>query len=221
MNSSSTRSMFIPFPARKPLFLDESAHSWRLIRLGRELAGRAWRLRLQNATGAILSACWARAHGMSLMVQDLTNRCSPKFSWAAGWHVWDNYGLETNAMQFYRRPPGRSKSASRLVPPRKAKSISRAWDEFGFVIGWQKLTESCRNRQHRWVRLKCCFLRIFGSKAAEKTAAVQNLSELLYRHRRARSVMDCGCLSAAFALRDSVQTFESRSAPRRALTLQQ
>ena len=32
--------------ARKPLFLDESAHSWQLIRLGRELGWSAWRSRL-------------------------------------------------------------------------------------------------------------------------------------------------------------------------------
>ena len=28
--------------ARKPLFMDESAHDWQLIRLGRRWAGRAW-----------------------------------------------------------------------------------------------------------------------------------------------------------------------------------
>src|SRR5207247_6918071 len=60
--------------ARKPLFLDESAHDWRLIRLGRELGWSGVALKTcKTQTGAILSGCWAKAHGMSLMVQDLTN----------------------------------------------------------------------------------------------------------------------------------------------------
>ena len=60
--------------ARKPLFLDESAHDWRMIRMGRELGWTGVALKTcKTQTGAILSACWARAHGMDLMVQDLTN----------------------------------------------------------------------------------------------------------------------------------------------------
>ena len=60
--------------ARKPLFLDESAHDWKLIRLGRELGWTGVALKTcKTQTGAILSACWAKAHGMKLMVQDLTN----------------------------------------------------------------------------------------------------------------------------------------------------
>jgi len=60
--------------ARKPLFLDESAHDWRLVRLGRDLGWSGVALKTcKTQTGALLSACWAKAHGMSLMVQDLTN----------------------------------------------------------------------------------------------------------------------------------------------------
>ena len=60
--------------ARKPLFLDESAHDWKLVRLGRELGWSGVALKTcKTQTGALLSACWARAHGMTLMVQDLTN----------------------------------------------------------------------------------------------------------------------------------------------------
>ena len=89
--------------ARKPLFLDESAHDWKMIRLGRELGWTGVALKTcKTQTGAILSACWAKAHGMSLMVQDLTNPMLaqiPHVLLAA--HVGTIMGVETNAMQFY------------------------------------------------------------------------------------------------------------------------
>jgi L-alanine-DL-glutamate epimerase-like enolase superfamily enzyme len=88
---------------RKPLFLDESAHDWRLIHLGRELGWSGVALKTcKTQTGAILSACWAKAHGMSLMVQDLTNPMLaqiPHILLAA--HTGTIMGVETNAMQFY------------------------------------------------------------------------------------------------------------------------
>jgi L-alanine-DL-glutamate epimerase-like enolase superfamily enzyme len=89
--------------ARKPLFLDESAHDWRMIRLGKELGWTGVALKTcKTQTGAILSACWARAHGMSLMVQDLTNPMLaqiPHLLLAA--NVGTIMGVETNSMQFY------------------------------------------------------------------------------------------------------------------------
>jgi len=89
--------------ARKPLLLDESAHDWRLIRLGRELGWTGIALKTcKTQTGAILSACWAKAHGLSLMVQDLTNPMLaqiPHVLLAA--HVGTIMGVESNAMQFY------------------------------------------------------------------------------------------------------------------------
>jgi L-alanine-DL-glutamate epimerase-like enolase superfamily enzyme len=88
---------------RKPLFLDESAHDWRLVKLGRELGWTGVALKTcKTQTGAILSACWAKAHGMDLMVQDLTNPMLaqiPHLQLAA--HVGTIMGVETNAMQFY------------------------------------------------------------------------------------------------------------------------
>src|SRR5204863_6968782 len=60
--------------ARKPLFLDESAHDWQHVKLGRVLGWSGVALKTcKTLTGALLSACWAQAHGMTLMVQDLTN----------------------------------------------------------------------------------------------------------------------------------------------------
>jgi L-alanine-DL-glutamate epimerase-like enolase superfamily enzyme len=88
---------------RKPLFLDESAHDWRLVQLGRELGWSGVALKTcKTQTGALLSACWARAHGLSLMVQDLTNPMLaqiPHVLLAA--HTGTIMGVETNAMQFY------------------------------------------------------------------------------------------------------------------------
>ncbi|HLB73361.1 MAG TPA: enolase C-terminal domain-like protein, partial [Sedimentisphaerales bacterium] len=89
--------------ARKPLFMDESAHDWKLIRLGRSLGWTGVALKTcKTQTGAILSLCWAKAHGMTLMVQDLTNPMLaqiPHVRLAA--HAGTIMGVETNAMQFY------------------------------------------------------------------------------------------------------------------------
>jgi L-alanine-DL-glutamate epimerase-like enolase superfamily enzyme len=89
--------------ARKPLFMDESAHDWQLIRLGRTLGWSGVALKTcKTQTGAILSACWAKAHGMTLMVQDLTNPMLaqiPHVQLAS--RVGTIAGVETNAMQFY------------------------------------------------------------------------------------------------------------------------
>jgi L-alanine-DL-glutamate epimerase-like enolase superfamily enzyme len=89
--------------ARKPLFMDESAHDWRLVSLGRSLGWTGVALKTcKTQTGALLSLCWARAHGMTLMVQDLTNPMLaqiPHVLLAA--HARTIMGVETNGMQFY------------------------------------------------------------------------------------------------------------------------
>jgi L-alanine-DL-glutamate epimerase-like enolase superfamily enzyme len=89
--------------ARKPLFMDESAHDWELIRLGRQLGWTGVALKTcKTQTGALLSLCWAKAHGMTLMVQDLSNPMLaqiPHVLLAA--HAGTIMGVETNGMQFY------------------------------------------------------------------------------------------------------------------------
>lgn len=89
--------------SRKPLFMDESAHDWKLVRLGRDLGWSGVALKTcKTQTGALLTACWAKAHGMTLMVQDLTNPMLaqiPHVLLAA--HAGTIMGVETNAMQFY------------------------------------------------------------------------------------------------------------------------
>lgn len=89
--------------AYKPLFMDESAHDWRLVKLGRELGWSGVALKsCKTQTGALLTCCWARAHGMPTMVQDLTNPMLaqiPHVLLAA--HAGTIMGVESNSMQFY------------------------------------------------------------------------------------------------------------------------
>ncbi len=89
--------------ARKPLFMDESAHDWHLVRLGRSLGWTGVALKTcKTQTGALLSLCWAKAHGMTLMVQDLTNPMLAQVPHALlAAHAGTIMGVETNAMQFY------------------------------------------------------------------------------------------------------------------------
>lgn len=88
--------------ARKPLFMDESAHDWTLVQLGRSLGWTGVALKTcKTQTGALLSLCWARAHGMTIMVQDLTNTMLaqiPHVQLAS--HANTIGGVESNGMQF-------------------------------------------------------------------------------------------------------------------------
>ena len=101
--------------ARKPLFMDESAHNWQQIRLGRALGWTGVALKTcKTQTEALLSLCWAKAHGMQVMVQDLTNPMLaqiPHVLLAA--HAGTIMGVETNAMQFY---PQASVDEARVHP---------------------------------------------------------------------------------------------------------
>jgi len=73
------------------------------VKLGRTLGWSGVALKTcKTQTGALLSACWAKAHGMRLMVQDLSNPMLaqiPHLLLAA--HVGTIMGVETNSMQFY------------------------------------------------------------------------------------------------------------------------
>ena len=94
--------------ARKPLFVDVSAHNWEFIRLGRELGWTGVALKTcKTQTEALLSLSWAKAHEMPLMVQDLTNPMLaqiPHLLLAA--HAGTIMGVESNAMQFYPEASG-------------------------------------------------------------------------------------------------------------------
>ena len=101
--------------ARKPLFMDESAHDWHLIKIGRELGWTGVALKTcKTQTGALLSLCWAKAHEMLLMVQDLTNPMLaqiPHVLLAA--YAGTIMGVESNGMQFY---PEASKNEAVVHP---------------------------------------------------------------------------------------------------------
>ena len=101
--------------ARKPLFMDESAHDWHLVRLGRGLGWTGVALKTcKTQTGALLTLCWAKAHGMTLMVQDLTNPMLaqiPHLLLAA--YAGTIMGVETNSMQF---KPAASKPEEAVHP---------------------------------------------------------------------------------------------------------
>ena len=100
---------------RKPLFLDESAHDWSLVRLGLELGWTGVALKTcKTQTGALLSLCWAKAHDMQLMVQDLTNPMLaqiPHVRLAA--YAGTIMGVECNGMQFY---PDASRAEAAVHP---------------------------------------------------------------------------------------------------------
>ncbi|MCK9316408.1 MAG: hypothetical protein M0Q48_09750 [Verrucomicrobia bacterium] len=88
---------------RKPLFLDEGAHNWRILRRARQLGWTGLSVKIaRSQTSAILAACWACAHGMPLMVSDLSNPMIaqiPHLLLAANFQTL--MGVETTAMQFY------------------------------------------------------------------------------------------------------------------------
>ena len=83
--------------------MDESAHDWKHVALGRTLGWTGVALKTcKTLTGALLSLCWARTAGMTLMVQDLTNPMLAQISHLLlAAHAGTIMGVETNAMQFY------------------------------------------------------------------------------------------------------------------------
>ena len=100
---------------RKPLFMDESAHDWKFVKLGFSLGWNGVALKVcKTQTGALLSACWAKKNNMLLMVQDLTNpmlATVPHVQLAA--HIGTIKGVECNAPQFY---PAASLDDEKLRP---------------------------------------------------------------------------------------------------------
>lgn len=101
--------------ARKPLLMDESADSWRHVREGTRLGWNGVALKTcKTLSGALLSLCWARAHGLHLMVQDLTNPMLAQIAHLQlAAHTHTLRGVESNSMQFY---PAASDPEARLHP---------------------------------------------------------------------------------------------------------
>ncbi|MGX8679482.1 MAG: enolase C-terminal domain-like protein [Sphaerochaetaceae bacterium] len=87
---------------RKLLMMDESAHDWHYVKLGINLGWTGVALKTcKTITGAVLMLCYARHHGMKIMVQDLTN---PKLAIIPHVLLAANsgtiMGVEANSMQF-------------------------------------------------------------------------------------------------------------------------
>jgi len=101
--------------SKKPIFMDESAHDWRLIKLGRKLGWSGVALKTcKTQTQALLSYCWAKAHGMSIMVQDLTNPMLAQIPHVLLASYIDTImGVESNSMQFY---PSASEPEAKVHP---------------------------------------------------------------------------------------------------------
>jgi L-alanine-DL-glutamate epimerase-like enolase superfamily enzyme len=100
---------------RKPLFMDESAHDWEHVKIGKDLGWNGVALKTcKTITGALLSLCWAKEAKLDLMVQDLTN---PMFAQiphvGLGSHAGTIMGVESNGMQFY---PEASAAEARIHP---------------------------------------------------------------------------------------------------------
>ncbi len=100
---------------RKLLLMDESAHDWRFVAQGYALGWNGVALKTcKTLTGAMLSLCWARQHGMAIMVQDLTNprlAIIPHVLLAA--NAGTIMGVEVNSMQFC---PDASRDEARIHP---------------------------------------------------------------------------------------------------------
>lgn len=109
---------------RKPILLDESAHDWQMVKLGRSRGWTGVALKTcKTQTNAILSLCWARAHQMQIMVQDLTNpmlAIIPHVQLAS--HAGTIAGVEVNACQFY---PEASALEARVHPGVHRRSDGR------------------------------------------------------------------------------------------------
>ncbi len=88
---------------RKPVFMDESAHDWRFVKLGHKLGWTGVALKVcKSQTGALLSACWAKENNMQLMVQDLSNPSMAMIPHVRlAQYVGTIMGVECNAPQFY------------------------------------------------------------------------------------------------------------------------
>ena len=92
----------------------------------------------KTQTGALLSLCWAKAHGMTLMVQDLTNPMLaqiPHVLLAA--HAGTIMGVETNAHAVLpRRLRPRGGGPPRPLPPPPGRvDLSITGPGFGYRVG--------------------------------------------------------------------------------------
>ncbi len=134
-----------PVSERCLLLMDESAHDWRFVELGYKLGWNGVALKTcKTLTGAMLSLCWARAHDMAIMVQDLTN---PRFAiiphvlLAA--NVGTIMGVEVNSMQFCPDASGDTAKVHPGLYRRRQGMISmETLGKTGFGYRWDEIPTS-------------------------------------------------------------------------------
>ena len=87
---------------RKLLLMDESAHDWHYVKLGKDLGWTGVALKTcKTITGAILMFCYAKEEGMAIMVQDLTNPGLAMIPHATlARYVGTIMGIESNGPQY-------------------------------------------------------------------------------------------------------------------------
>ena len=100
---------------RKLLLMDESAHDWHYVKLGKDLGWTGVALKTcKTITGAILMFCYAKEEGMAIMVQDLTNPGLAMIPHATlARYVGTIMGIESNGPQYC---PGASVAEARIHP---------------------------------------------------------------------------------------------------------
>ena len=100
---------------RKLLLMDESAHDWHYVKLGKNLGWTGVALKTcKTITGAILMFCYAKEEKMSIMVQDLTNPGLAMIPHATlARYVGTILGIESNGPQYC---PNASIAEARIHP---------------------------------------------------------------------------------------------------------
>jgi L-alanine-DL-glutamate epimerase-like enolase superfamily enzyme len=101
--------------AHKPVFLDESATTWRDVRRAFHAGYSGVVLKTcKTQTSAMLSLAWAREHRMEVAVADLSNPMLAQIPHVLlGAHASPELGVESNSMQFY---PDASAAEAKVHP---------------------------------------------------------------------------------------------------------
>ncbi len=99
----------------KPVYVDEGAGCWQEVRAAWQAGYAGVALKTcKTQTAAVLSACWAREHGMDVIVQDLTNPMLAQIAHVLlAAYVAPEMGVESNSMQFC---PEASEPEARVHP---------------------------------------------------------------------------------------------------------
>jgi len=112
--------------ARKPLFLDESAHDWRVIRLGRELGWSGVALKTcKTQSEALLSCAWPGARHDPDGPGPQQPHAGPDSSRAPGCQRRSpSWGGDQRDAVLPRHPGSKPRSSRPLLPPQRVVDLS-------------------------------------------------------------------------------------------------